>query len=55
VLAAREGKLVVQPYGIPLGGLFTLTVFADPRVDVEGVSADVASGGYEFTATAKLT
>lgn len=54
VLAARSGRLVVQPLGIPFGGLFTLTVFADPRVDVEGVAATTTASGYEFTATAKL-
>lgn len=44
VVAARDGKLVIAP-DVPFGGLLTLTLFADPRVVVTGVSARAAPGG----------
>jgi hypothetical protein len=44
VVAARDGRLVIVP-DVPFGGLLTLTLFADPRVVVTGVSAQAAPGG----------
>jgi hypothetical protein len=53
-LEARDGRLIVQPVGIPFGSLVTLTVFADQRIEVQGVGASPASGGYVLNAQAKL-
>lgn len=55
LLSAQDGSLVIQPSGIPLGGLVRVTVFADPRIAVEGVGASGYSGGYTFTVDARLT
>lgn len=44
VVAVRDGRLVVSP-DVPFGGLLTLTLFADPRVVVTGVSARAEPGG----------
>ncbi len=52
-LAAREGALVIAPDGL-LGGLATLTVFSDPRVRVQGVGAEPATGGFTVTADATV-
>jgi hypothetical protein len=54
LLGARNGALVIQPVNVPFGALATLTVFADPRVTVEGVGAHPQSGGFGLTAQAKL-
>jgi hypothetical protein len=48
------GRLVVVP-DLPLvGGLLTLTVFADPHVDVQGVSGSSVAGGLSLSARARL-
>ena len=52
-VAARDGALVVSP-AVPLGALATITVFSDPRVHVEGVSAAARPGGFTVRATAEL-
>jgi hypothetical protein len=52
-LEARDGRLVIQPL-LPLGGLVSLTVFADPHVTVLGVGATSAPDGYVFSAQATL-
>src|SRR5262249_18482660 len=52
-VAATGGRLVVAP-DVPLGGLATITVFSHPQVDVTGVSARAAPGGFTVTATARL-
>jgi hypothetical protein len=52
-LSAQDGKLVVQP-DIPLLSVLTLTVFKDPNVYVQGVSASEAPGGFELSAQASL-
>jgi hypothetical protein len=52
-LSAQDGKLVVQP-DIPLLSVLTLTVFNDPHVYVEGVSASDAPGGFALSAQALL-
>ena len=49
LLGARNGALVVEPE-VPFGALATLTVFADPRVSMQGVGAAPAADGYTFTA-----
>jgi hypothetical protein len=50
---AQDGKLVVTP-DVPFGGLATITVFSDPRIKVQGVSATPTSGGFEVRGTAVL-
>jgi hypothetical protein len=52
-VAAQNGKLVVAP-NIPFGGLATLTLFDDPNLAVENVSASPAAGGFTVSATARL-
>jgi hypothetical protein len=52
-VAAQEGKLVVTP-NVPFGGLATLTLFSDPHLAIENVSASPASGGFTVSATARL-
>jgi hypothetical protein len=54
LVSAQEGKLVVQPTGIPFGALATLTLFSDPRIAVQGVSATQHSGGYDLKIKALL-
>jgi hypothetical protein len=53
-LSARGGVLRITPDVPLIGGLLTLTVFQDPRVDVEAVGARSVSGGYSMFATARL-
>lgn len=52
-VTAQDGKLVVAP-NVPFGGLATLTLFSDPHLAIEGVSASPASGGFTVSATARL-
>ncbi len=49
----QNGALVVVP-DVPFGGLATITVFSDPHVEVDGVSARPAQDGFTVTATARL-
>ena len=50
---AQDGRLVVVP-DVPFGALATVTVFDDPDVEVDGVSATAAPGGFRVTATGRL-
>lgn len=50
---AQNGSLVVEP-NVPFGGLATVTVFADPHVDVQGVSATPTADGFTASAQASL-
>ncbi len=52
-VAAQDGKLVVAP-NVPFGGLATLTLFDDPHLAIEDVSASPAAGGFTVSATAHL-
>ena len=52
-VSARDGKLVVAP-DVPFGGLATVTVFSDPRIRVQGVSASPVPGGFAVRGTAVL-
>jgi hypothetical protein len=52
-LGARSGALEIVP-DVPFGGLFTITVFDDPNVDVQGVGASSITGGYSLFASARL-
>jgi hypothetical protein len=53
-VAAQAGRLVVQP-NVPFGALATVTVFASPAVDVQGVSATAAqAGSFSVAAQGRL-
>jgi hypothetical protein len=52
-LSARDGALVIAPDGL-LGAIGSLTLFADPRVEVTGVDARRASGGFVLAAHGRL-
>ena len=54
VITAAEGKLIIQPVGIPFGELLKLTLFSDPRIFIEGIAAASQPGGYRFTINAQL-
>jgi hypothetical protein len=57
-LSAQEGKLVVQPQGLPFVGLARITLFSDPRLAVQSFDLTGASvqqsDGYALTLRAKL-
>jgi hypothetical protein len=50
---ALEGELVVQP-DVPFGGFATISVFHDPHLLVQGVSAAGAPGGFSVSAQGTL-
>ena len=52
-LSAREGALVIAPEGL-LGGLGSLTVFSDSRVQVEDVGSKLGADGFTMTAAGRL-
>jgi hypothetical protein len=52
-VSASDGQLVVAP-DVPFGGFATVTVFSDPRVEVQSVAATTAPGGFRVTATGRL-
>ncbi|MGI8413203.1 MAG: LmeA family phospholipid-binding protein [Solirubrobacteraceae bacterium] len=52
-LAASQGRLVVAP-DIPFGALATITVFANPRLYVQGVGASTVPGGFSVFAQGRL-
>jgi hypothetical protein len=43
-VVVSEGALVVEPQGLPLGGLARVTVFADPRLPVQGLALEPVAG-----------
>ena len=53
VVAAQNGALVVAP-DVPFGGIATITLFDDPHVQVQSVSAVSVPGGFRLNAQAKL-
>lgn len=53
VVAARNGALVVAP-DVPFGGIATITLFNDPHIQVQSVSAASVPGGFRVNAQAKL-
>jgi len=53
VVAARDGALVVAP-DIPFGGIATITLFNDPHVRVQSVSAVTVTGGFRLMAVARF-
>lgn len=52
-VSAQDGKLVIAP-DLPFGGLATITLFSDPRIRVQGVSATPVAGGFTVRGTAVL-
>lgn len=54
VVEARDGRLLVVP-ALPFGGLLTLTVFADPRIQVESVGARATAEGFTLGVRGRLT
>jgi hypothetical protein len=52
-VGAQDGKLVVQP-DVPFGALATVTVFGDPHIQVQGVSARQTPDGFSVSAQARL-
>jgi hypothetical protein len=55
-VVADAGGVVVQPQGIPfIGGLVQVTVFNDPRLSVDSLTARQVRNGYALTATGRLT
>ena len=52
-LTARDGALVIAPEGL-LGGLGSLTVFRDSRVQITGVGSKLRNGGFTLTAAGRL-
>jgi hypothetical protein len=54
VITASEGKLIVQPVGIPFGNLLRVTLFSDPRIFINGIAAQSQPDGYRFTIDAQL-
>ena len=52
-LSARDGALVIAPEGL-LGGLGSLTIFRDSRVQVTDVGSKVGAGGFTVTAAGRL-
>lgn len=49
----HDGDLVAAP-DIPFGGLATITLFSNPQIAVQGVSATTAPGGFALRAQATL-
>lgn len=52
-LMAVNGKLVVQP-NVPILNFFTVTVFNNPHVAVQGVAARATPGGFVFSGRGRL-
>jgi hypothetical protein len=52
-LSAKEGKIVAEPAGIPFASFATITLFSDPRIDVESVSAIPQGEGVLVTIQAR--
>ena len=52
-VSAQDGKLVLVP-DVPFGGLATITLFSDPRLQVQAVSATPTAGGFVVRGTAVL-
>lgn len=49
----QNGALVVSP-DVPFGGLATITVFSNPAIAVQAISATPAPDGFTVTAEARL-
>ena len=54
VVAARDGRLVVAPTGL-LGAFATITLYDDPQIHVQSLTAKAVPGGLRFMTRGKLT
>ncbi len=52
-VAAQNGALLVQP-DVPFGGLATITIFKDPHVEVQSLSATPTASGFSVSARGRL-
>jgi hypothetical protein len=52
-VAAQDGRLIVVP-NVPFGALATVTLFDNPHVSVQGVSARSTTDGFAVTATGRV-
>jgi hypothetical protein len=52
-LMAVNGKLVVQP-NVPILNFFTVTVFSNPHLAVQGVAARATPAGFVLSGRARL-
>ena len=52
-LMAVNGKLVVQP-NVPILNFFTVTVFSNPHLAVQGVAARATPGGFILSGRGRL-
>jgi LmeA-like phospholipid-binding len=52
-VAAQDGALIVAP-DVPFGGLATVTLFRNPNIAIENLSARGDAAGFAVTATAHL-
>jgi hypothetical protein len=52
-VGAQNGALVAAP-DVPFGGLATITLFSNPRIEVRGVRASPTAGGFQLAAAASL-
>jgi hypothetical protein len=52
-LMAVNGRLVVQP-NVPILNFFTVTVFSDPHLVVQGVAARATPGGFVLSGRGRL-
>ena len=53
VVATQNGTLVVAP-DVPFGGIATITLFDNPHVRVQSVSAAGVPGGFKVSAVARV-
>jgi hypothetical protein len=53
VVGAQDGALVVAP-DVPFGGIATITLFNQPHVRVQSVSAVTVPGGFKLTSMASV-
>jgi hypothetical protein len=53
VVAARNGRVLLAP-NVLFGGLLSLTIFEDPRIEVLSVGARQRPDGFTLTARARL-
>lgn len=52
-VSQQGGDLVVTP-NVPLGGLATIRVFSDPRLEIQSISATPSATGFRVTAAGLL-
>jgi hypothetical protein len=52
-VSQQNGDLVVTP-DVPLGGLATIRVFSDPRLEVQSISAAPTAAGFTVRAAGRL-